>query len=90
MRRVYDSVDVSQSVLGSFFLRVSLGEYDLQSPEDLLKLLVTMARNKVADETRKAQAACRDLRRNESGNVEWHAIADNQSTPSTEVAYAEL
>ena len=39
LRRDFDSVDICQSVLGSFFVRASLGQYDLQKPEDLIKLL---------------------------------------------------
>ena len=31
--RVFDSMDVCQSVLGSFFLRVAAGQYDLERPE---------------------------------------------------------
>ena len=30
--RVFDSMDVCQSVLGSFFLRAAAGQYDLERP----------------------------------------------------------
>lgn len=49
LRRVLDSVDVSQSVLASLFDRTAKGQYTLQSAEQLERLLVTMVRNKVAD-----------------------------------------
>jgi RNA polymerase sigma-70 factor (ECF subfamily) len=90
LRRACDSVDVCQSVLGSFFVRVTVGEYDLQSPEELLRLLLTMARNKVADQSRKARAARRDVRRIEPGAVDWEEVPGATATPSAEVAYAEL
>ena len=46
LRRLFDSEDICQSVLASFFVRMALGQYDLEQPEDLLKLLAVMARNK--------------------------------------------
>jgi len=53
LQRVLDSVDISQSVLGNFFLRAALGQFDLETPGDLLGLLVTMAHNKLVDQARK-------------------------------------
>src|SRR5436309_12071378 len=63
LRRVLDSLDVCQSVLGNFFVRVASGQLELDRPENLLRLLVTMAKNKVLDHARRQQAACRDQRR---------------------------
>ena len=48
--RVLDSMDICQSVMASFFLRAALGQYELNSPDQLLKLLATMARNKLANQ----------------------------------------
>ena len=45
-------MDIGQSVMGSFFLRAALGEYDLDRPEDLIRLLISMTRNKVIDAMR--------------------------------------
>lgn len=53
LRRLHGESDVFQSVMGSFFVRVALGQYDLQKPEDLLKLLSVMVRNKVAEKARR-------------------------------------
>jgi RNA polymerase sigma-70 factor (ECF subfamily) len=53
LRRLFDSSDLCQSVLASFFVRAALGQYELHKPADLLKLLATMARNKVIDKTRR-------------------------------------
>ena len=61
LRRVLDSSDIGQSVLFSFVRRAGNGEWqdNLNSPEELLKLLATMARYKVIDQERKAYAARR-------------------------------
>jgi RNA polymerase sigma-70 factor (ECF subfamily) len=66
LRRVLDSVDVCQSVLANFFVRVSLGEFDLHEPQQLLHLLIVMARNKLRDKARRQQAVRRDQHRLEA------------------------
>ena len=63
LRRSFDSMDICQSVMGSFFLRAALGEYDLNQPQDLIRLLISMTRNKVVDATRRQRAQRRDHRR---------------------------
>jgi RNA polymerase sigma-70 factor (ECF subfamily) len=89
LRRLFDSMDVCQSVLGSFFVRAALGQFDLQTPEQLLNLLVSMSRRKVADVAREAGAARRDYRREQAG-AEQAPLFDRGATPSQEVAGAEL
>ena len=51
--RFLESMDICQSVWGSFFVRAALGQYDLDSSEQLLKLLYSMVHNKVVDAARK-------------------------------------
>jgi RNA polymerase sigma-70 factor (ECF subfamily) len=63
LRQLLDPADLCQSVLKSFFLRATTGQFDLDSPEKLVALLRTMARNKVAHQARRQQAQKRDLRR---------------------------
>jgi hypothetical protein len=46
-------MDLSQSVLGSFFVRVAAGQFELDSPGRLMKLLIVMTRNKVREKARK-------------------------------------
>jgi RNA polymerase sigma-70 factor (ECF subfamily) len=60
LRRVVDSVDICQSVLGNFFARAALGQFDLGEPRQLLGLLVTMARNRLTDWARRQSAERRD------------------------------
>ncbi|MCA9135305.1 MAG: hypothetical protein KDB00_01065 [Planctomycetales bacterium] len=63
LRRQFDSLDVCQSVLGSFFLRMAAGLYDLNEPNQLIALLTTMARKKLAMRVRYERRQCRDVRR---------------------------
>ncbi len=88
LRRAFDSVDVCQSVLGSFFVRVSLGQYQLDRPEQLVNLLLAMARNKLADLTRHQQADRRDARREAAACSEELIAAE--ASPSQQVAGEEL
>jgi RNA polymerase sigma-70 factor (ECF subfamily) len=90
LQRLFDSVDVCQSVLGNFFVRAALGQFDLESPTQLLKLLVSMCRNKVIDLAREAGAARRDFRRTQEGTVEDRHCAAPGPSPSEEVAAREL
>jgi RNA polymerase sigma-70 factor (ECF subfamily) len=88
LRRAFDSVDICQSVLGSFFVRVSLGQYQLDRPEQLVNLLLAMARNKLADQTRHQQAERRDARREADASPEQLIAAG--ASPSQQVAGEEL
>jgi RNA polymerase sigma-70 factor (ECF subfamily) len=87
--RLFDSLDICQSVLGSFFVRAASGQYQLGTPDDLLKLLVTMARTKLAFEARKQQAQQRDYRRVAAGYRTENLVAP-ASCPKQRVAAQEL
>jgi RNA polymerase sigma-70 factor (ECF subfamily) len=91
LQRLFDSMDVCQSVFGSFFVHAALGDYELATPEQLLGLLVSMSRKKVIDKARRAGAARRDYRRQSEGaeGSEKHWAADDPS-PSRQVAGEEL
>jgi RNA polymerase sigma-70 factor (ECF subfamily) len=90
LQRLFDSMDVCQSVFGSFFVRAALGEYELETPEQLLRLLAAMSRKKVVDQSRRARAARRDVRRNQSAAAHEHGWAAPGPSPSQEVAGQEL
>jgi RNA polymerase sigma-70 factor (ECF subfamily) len=82
---VLDSMDICNSVLGNFFVRVAAGQFDLQDPTQLLKLLVTMARNKLLDHARRPDP--RPIQAEE----EHLAVAPGRDeTPSQIVAYEEM
>src|SRR5207253_3150939 len=57
LRRLFDSTDICQSVLGTFFVRAASGQFQLDTPEQLVKLLVTMARNKLINHAHQQRAA---------------------------------
>lgn len=63
LRRQFDSMDVCQSVLASFFLRAAAGEYDLRDPSQLVALLRKMTHNKLAMRVRREYRQRRDIRR---------------------------
>jgi len=88
--RVMDSMDICQSVMKSFFVRVACGQFDLNAPEQLLKLLVGMTRNKVAFAARKQRAQKRDSRKRDAQAVEELEIAGPEATPSRILAGKEL
>jgi RNA polymerase sigma-70 factor (ECF subfamily) len=63
LRRQFDSIDICQSVLASFFIRAAAGQYDLQNPQQLVALLTRMAHNKLAMHARHEYRQRRDVRR---------------------------
>jgi RNA polymerase sigma-70 factor (ECF subfamily) len=88
--RVFDSMDICQSVLASFFVRTAAGQYDLQEPGQLLSLLVRMARNKLASAARSQGRQRRDHRRVAAGADDLDQVADDEASPSQVVAGQEL
>jgi RNA polymerase sigma-70 factor (ECF subfamily) len=86
LRRTLDSVDICQSVLANFFVKVMGGSFAFDEPSQLVRLLVTMARNKLVDRTRQP-----------SHHKEAHAdpeffegIAGPEKSPSQIIAHEEL
>jgi RNA polymerase sigma-70 factor (ECF subfamily) len=91
LRRLVDSVDVCQSVLGNFFLRAAAGEFDLTSPRQLIRLLATMAHNRILNHFREQQADRRDIRRlHPHGHDLLTGMEDHTGTPSQKVSDAEI
>ena len=88
LRRHFDSMDVCQAVMASFFVRAGLGQFELDTPEQVMNLLATMARNKLMNEIKHQKRARRDHRRTTTGNEEL--VADDAPSPSVQVANREL
>jgi RNA polymerase sigma factor (sigma-70 family) len=78
LQQLIESVDICQSVFASFFVRTALGQYDLDHPDQLLKLLTTIARNKLALLARRERALRRDR-----GRVNWAASVEDCPAPAT-------
>ncbi len=87
--RLLDSMDICQSVMASFFVRAALGQYEIATPEQLLKLLATMARNKLANQANGQRAARRDVRRVDHGAIDGD-LAGRQISPSRALGAREL
>jgi RNA polymerase sigma-70 factor (ECF subfamily) len=91
LRRACDSMDICQSVLGSFFVRAGLGQYDLDNPTEVVMLLVGMARNKLAEWVRKEHRQRRDNRRVAAdGAAQLEGVATDSPSPSDVAAGREL
>jgi RNA polymerase sigma-70 factor (ECF subfamily) len=88
--RLFDSMDVCQSVLASFFVRTAAGQYGLERPEQMVKLLVTMARNKVVSAARQHQRQRRDIRRTAAGSATLARAVDESPGPGELAAAKEL
>jgi len=80
--RIFDSWDISQSVLTSFFARARAGGFELESPEQLVKLLIRMTRNKLALQVRRQRAGRRDSRLTLATRVDEIEIASTTPEPS--------
>lgn len=89
LRAVLDSMDICQSVLKSFFLRAAAGQFDIDRPEDLRRLLVKMACNKSLEAARKEYADKRDIRRAVTLGDDAHQVAGGDD-PVGEVEWQEL
>jgi hypothetical protein len=90
LRRLFDSGDVCQAVLATFFAQVAAGRFDFDRPEQLLKLLVSIARTEVAYQARRQGAGCRDFRRLERVDLVLGELTARGPGPGALVAEREL
>ena len=91
LNRAFDSMDVCQSVLASFFVRAATGEYDLDEPQQLIRLLVTMARNKLVSKARLEHRQRSDNRRvTVTDPLAMEELTDVQPSPSEVLSRREL
>lgn len=89
--RLFDSLDVCQSVLASFFVRAAAGQFDLRDRTQLVNLLVEMAQHKLASAARRHYRQRRDARRlsSSAGEAVDRAVATGPG-PGEIVAGREL
>ena len=90
LRRLFDSMDVCQSVLATFFKRAAAGQYELEHAEQLIHLLARMACNKVAGVARMQHAKRRDVGRVEHAEFLAEAQAGPEREPGEVLAQREL
>ena len=89
LNRAFDSLDVSQSVLACFFSQAATGEYELDQPEQLARLLLTMARNRLISRARAERRLVRDIRRLTADPSVLDQVADGRPSPSQVVSRRE-
>lgn len=87
---VADSVDVCQSVFGSFLVRLVAGEYELPTEEDLSKLLYSIANHKFLALQRHELAMRRDRRQTVSLNQCIEMVDERQATPERSLSLSEM
>lgn len=85
-----DSVDLCQSVLGSFLIRAAAGEYKIDTEDDLRKLLTAIAKNKFAALVRRESTQKRDRSRVMDIHDSGLLTADSASDPRRRVADEDL
>jgi len=90
MRQVLDSADICQSVLASFFVRTALGQYELETPEQLISLLTAITRNKLRNQANRLHAQRRDIRRHMTIETEGVVLADRASNPGEQASAREI
>lgn len=90
-RRVVDTADICQSVMASFFFRVALGQYDFHGEQDLVRLLIRMAQNKVVSQRRHQHRQSRDIARTQSLDAMGadSALDDEQPSPLQQASLAD-
>jgi RNA polymerase sigma-70 factor (ECF subfamily) len=76
--------------MASFFVRAAVGEFDLEEPSQLIRLLVGMARNRLAERVRFHQRHRRDVRRSGASEPEEWSIPAESESPSEVVSRREL
>jgi DNA-directed RNA polymerase specialized sigma24 family protein len=87
---LFDSMDICQSVLRSFFVRAASSQYELETPEQVLKLLTAMARNKLASQARKQHSLRRDNRRAGAIGDQGSRLVSPGDSPSTAIVVRDL
>jgi RNA polymerase sigma-70 factor (ECF subfamily) len=90
MRRRFDSMDICQSVLASFFVRMAAGQYDIERPSQLVGLLTKMAQNKLAWHIRHHLKQRRDVRRTEPDTTAVRQLAASDPDPARQLHAKEL
>jgi len=90
LRRLVDSMDICQSIFGNFFVRAYTGQFEIETPEQLMNLLATMIRNKVTDHARRHTARLRNIERIAGTPVDELPLLDHQPSAESVVAAREI
>jgi DNA-directed RNA polymerase specialized sigma24 family protein len=90
LRSALDASDICQSVMASFFARLTLGQYEFDQPSQLAALLSRMARTKVATQARRAEVTRRERGGQRAIALAVRGVAGSCPDPSQLVAGRDL
>ena len=90
LRVLLDSLDISQSVFGRFFLALGEGRVDVTNPRQLTRLLQTMAINRVRDHARRRSAAKRSGLDDSDGQIPAEEVVDSGPEPAERAMTYEI
>lgn len=90
LKRLFDSTDIAQSVMCSFFVRTCGGQYELDDPRRLVGMLISMAKNKLISTARRQLAFKRDGKRVEMDSQTLESQHDFADTSSQSISIAEV
>jgi RNA polymerase sigma-70 factor (ECF subfamily) len=85
-----DPEDIVQTVFRTFFRRVAEGNYDVPDGEEIWKLLLVIALNKIRDAAVHHRAAKRDVRRTSSGEANELAIRNAEGKDEAALAVLHM
>jgi RNA polymerase sigma-70 factor (ECF subfamily) len=88
-RRV-DVEDIVQSVFGSFFRGANKGYYEVPAGDELWKLLLVIALNKIRTKGAFHRAAKRDVRRTVAGEAALQGLRASDTDDDAEYAFLQL
>jgi len=90
LKAIADSVDVCQSVLSSFLLRLSAGDYQIECEQHLKHLLISIANKKFLMLNRRESAAKRDRDQTVSLSLMPEVASPVTENPASGVELLEL
>jgi DNA-directed RNA polymerase specialized sigma24 family protein len=90
LRRYFDSMDVYQSVLCKFFVRAAEGHFELDGPQQLIRLFTTMSKNAFIDRLRREQAGIGKLTTAGDDALLWESDPRADTRPGEALARKDL
>lgn len=91
LRRFVDSIDICQSIFGRFFAGLFEGRYEIHSAQQLIALLLRMAKNEVCDQIRKQRTARRGGPAYQEAPLHSvESLADGGQSPSEQASGREF
>jgi RNA polymerase sigma factor (sigma-70 family) len=90
LQSVLDSADVCQSVMRRLFVVLAGGQIHLESPPEMIRFLIRIARNRIVDQYRHETAQCRGGEQHHADASLLTCVPASVATPCRELAGKEL